>query len=104
MAELNYAMIKDSLVVGVIVFDDPSEETLNHFREYHEVDLIIPATDKGRVGNDYDGEKFWFPKPYPSWSKNQELNEWEAPIPFPEDGNPYFWDETTTSWVLAQVE
>ena len=102
MAESNYAMIKNSLVTGVIVFDDPSEETLNYFKEYHDVDLIIPATDKGRVGNTYDGQKYWFPKPYPSWVKNQELNDWESPIAYPEDGQNYFWNEETTSWVLFE--
>ena len=26
---------------------------------------------------------------------------WEPPTPYPNDGNEYVWDETTTSWVLA---
>ena len=98
MANSNYAMIKDSLVVGVIVFDEPSDEILNHFKEYHSVDSIILASEKGMVGSTYDGTKFWMPSPFPSWIKNEELNEWQAPIAYPEDEKNYSWNEETLSW------
>jgi hypothetical protein len=27
---------------------------------------------------------------------------WESPTPYPTDGQPYNWNEETTSWVLVQ--
>lgn len=38
-------------------------------------------------------------KPYPSWIGNEETMTWEPPMPYPEDGENYYWDEPTTSWV-----
>lgn len=103
MAEKNYAFIKDGDVVNIAVFDDPSEELLATFIEAHQIDDIIEATNKSAIGGTYDGAKFWLPKPYPSWVKNQETNDWEAPVARPafDPENPkfYVWDEATVSWV-----
>ena len=98
MAEENYALIKNGNVVNVAIFDNPSEQLLQQFKELHNVDSIIIATDKTAVNGTYDGVKFWLPQPYPSWVKNEELNEWQCPIPYPQDGKPYTWDEESLSW------
>lgn len=39
------------------------------------------------------------PKPYPSWLLNTTTCDWNAPVPYPNDGKEYYWDETTQSWV-----
>lgn len=54
------------------------------------------------IGFTYDDtlDVFIPPKPYPSWVLNTSIYDWEAPIPYPTDGNDYEWDEATTSWVL----
>ena len=39
------------------------------------------------------------PKPYPSWLLNTVTCDWNAPVPYPNDGKEYYWDETTQSWV-----
>ena len=102
MAEVNYAFIKGNDVVNIAVFDDPSEELLAHFKSEHELDDIILATDKSAIGGTYDGAKFWLPQPFPSWVKNEETNNWEAPVARPEvdpeDPKFYEWDESTVSW------
>jgi hypothetical protein len=41
------------------------------------------------------------PKPYPSWLLNTTTCKWNAPVPKPQDGQIYYWDEATLSWVLA---
>lgn len=38
-------------------------------------------------------------KPYPSWLLNTQICQWEAPVPYPNDGKDYYWDETTQTWV-----
>lgn len=42
------------------------------------------------------------PKPFPSWTLNPTTADWEAPVPMPNDGKKYRWDETTQSWVEFQ--
>ena len=51
-------------------------------------------------GGTYNKEldAFILPKPYDSWVLNETTCKWEAPIPTPEDGKIYMWDEDTTSW------
>lgn len=41
------------------------------------------------------------PQPYPSWILNPSTQLWEPPVPYPDDGLVYFWDEATQSWIPA---
>lgn len=54
------------------------------------------------IGFVYDSvlDAFIPPKPYPSWLLNNSTCQWEAPVPYPSDGE-YYWDESTQSWVLT---
>lgn len=58
------------------------------------------------VGYTYDEARDAFipPKPYASWVLDEETCRWEAPIPYPEDGVMYEWDEETTNWVAIVFE
>jgi len=53
------------------------------------------------VGFLYDTEKdkFISPQPFPSWSLNED-DDWQAPIPYPSDGNKYVWNEDDQTWEL----
>jgi len=53
------------------------------------------------VGVTYDATKDAFipPQPFASWTLNEDSCLWEAPVPYPDDGNLYRWDEDTTSWI-----
>ena len=55
------------------------------------------------VGYKYDINKNAFipPQPYPSWNLNEQTCLWDAPIPYPNDGNLYEWNEQTLSWDLS---
>jgi hypothetical protein len=52
------------------------------------------------LGFTYDADRDAFipPQPYPSWVLDEATCLWEAPSPYPEDGE-YFWDEPTASWI-----
>jgi hypothetical protein len=52
------------------------------------------------VGYTYDEEldAFYAPKPFPSWILNEKTCEWEAPVPYPYNGKPHMWNETTQEW------
>lgn len=43
---------------------------------------------------------FLSPKPHESWSLNTIKKEWEAPIPYPDDGNQYVWNEDLLEWII----
>lgn len=57
------------------------------------------------VGYKYDAvnDVFVAPQNFPSWSLNSNF-DWVPPIPMPTDGNPYFWDEPTQSWIDPSTE
>ena len=54
------------------------------------------------IGYTYDFARDAFipPKPFDSWTLNENSCLWEAPVAYPEDGQQYEWNEETTSWDL----
>jgi hypothetical protein len=73
-------------------FDNtPSEDQTKAFRKNY-----------AGIGYTYDEQRDAFipPKPFPSWILNEFSCLWESPIPYPNDGNNYYWDEDTLSWVI----
>jgi hypothetical protein len=52
------------------------------------------------IGYTYDPVRDAFipPKPFNSWILDETTCLWTAPIPMPQDGKPYTWDEQTLSW------
>jgi hypothetical protein len=53
------------------------------------------------VGYAYDRQRDAFipPQPFPSWTLNDETCLWEAPIPYPGDGEIWYWNEDLQNWV-----
>lgn len=51
------------------------------------------------MGYTYNSEldAFVSPKPYPSWSLNNETADWDAPVAKPE-GHMWSWDEEAQVW------
>jgi hypothetical protein len=56
------------------------------------------------IGYTYDQERGAFipPKPYESWTLNEETCLWESPVPYPTDGQNYIWDESNQQWNLIE--
>jgi hypothetical protein len=53
------------------------------------------------IGYTYDADRdaFISQQPYPSWLLDETTCLWEPPLPMPEDGGLYLWDETAGEWV-----
>lgn len=53
------------------------------------------------LGYTYDESRDAFipPQPFPSWVLSEETCLWEPPIPYPNDGADYAWDEAAGDWV-----
>jgi hypothetical protein len=69
--------------------NDPSEDQSKALRKNY-----------AGIGYTYDAQKDAFipPKPFESWVLDETSCLWEAPTPYPDDGERYTWNETTTSW------
>ena len=54
------------------------------------------------IGYTYDEVRDAFipPKPYNSWILNETTCNWDAPIPYPTNGQEYDWNEETQNWDL----
>ena len=53
------------------------------------------------IGFTYDEDRDGFipPKPFESWVLDEETCLWNSPIPYPEDGELYAWDEDSGNWI-----
>jgi catalase (peroxidase I) len=75
---------------------------------HYEADNNTPSQDQSKafrknyagIGYYYDSirDAFIPPKPFPSWTLNEETCLWQSPIPYPNDGKMYQWNEETGNW------
>lgn len=58
------------------------------------------------IGFTYDEERDAFipPKPFESWVLDEDTCLWEAPVPYPEDGGYYTWNEELQEWTAVENE
>ena len=59
---IDYAFIKNGKVVNIAVFDNPSNELLEHFKQEFELDEIVIATENAIPNGTYDGKQFYLPE------------------------------------------
>lgn len=110
----HYAKVSNGIVTQVIVaekefFDtfvdnSPGEWIQTSYNTQGGVHLLggTPLRKNfAGIGFSYDKEKDAFipPKPFDSWLLNEETCLWDAPVPRPEDGKIYKWNEATINWV-----
>lgn len=130
----HYAKVQNGTVIQVIVaepeffdsFVDNSPgkwiKTSYNIRGgvYYDPETNEPAEDQSVINEDearlrknyagigftYDRDRDAFipPKPYDSWVLNEDTCLYDPPVPYPDDGNNYTWDEETTSWVVAETD
>ena len=57
------------------------------------------------IGYSYDEQRDAFipQKTYNSWVLNEDTCLWEAPVPRPDDGENYTWDEKELKWIDVVV-
>ena len=73
----------------------------------------VPSEDQSKalrfnyagIGFTYDEERDAFipPKPFESWVLDEDTCLWVAPVPYPEDGESYTWDEGAGDWVAVET-
>lgn len=115
----NFAQVENGIVIQVIVAE---QDVINsglfgtgwvqtsyntrggiHYGQDGQPDgLPALRANYAGIGYTYDevNDVFYAPQPYPSWTISAPTWEWQAPVPYPDDGKSYIWDETTQSWIL----
>ena len=118
----HFAKVVDGIVTKVIVAepeffdtfvdDSPGQWIQTSYNTrggvHYEPDSETPSADQSKalrknfagIGFIYDATKdaFYTMQPYESWSLNEDTCLWEAPVPYPDDGKQYIWNETITNW------
>jgi hypothetical protein len=71
------------------------------FGNRHHIITILEKTYAGK-GYKYDQARdaFIAPKPFNSWTLNEDTCIWEAPVAYPNDNQRYKWNEANQSWDL----
>jgi hypothetical protein len=56
------------------------------------------------IGYTYDQTRDAFipPKPFNSWTLDEDTCLWKAPVAYPNDGKIYQWNETDQQWDLVR--
>ena len=103
----HFAKVENGIVTQVIVaeqdvidsglFGEPSSWVQTSYNTLGGVHLL--GGTPLRKNYDKNRDAFISPKPYNSWTLNEETCLWDAPVPKPTDGQAYYWDEATTSWL-----
>lgn len=116
----HYAKVLDGKVVQVIVAEaeffnafvdtSPGEwiqtsyntrEGVHYGQDGNPDDGIALRGNYAGIGDVYDrlNDVFYRTQPYPSWTISSPNWTWTPPIPMPNDGKSYKWDETNLSWI-----
>ncbi len=105
----HFAKIKDDKVIEVIVAEQEHINTLdgewvqtsyNTFGGEHKLGETPLRKNFAGIGYTYDRVKDVFipPNPYTSWTINETICLWEAPVAYPDDGKEYIWNEKIINW------
>jgi len=109
----HFAKVIDGIVTEVLVieqdvidtglFGDPAlwvQTSYNTYGGQHPEGRPLRKNYAG-IGYIYDlvRDAFISPSPFASWVLNEDTCLWDAPVPRPNDGKPYYWDEATLAWV-----
>jgi len=117
-----FAEVKNGIVQQVIVADQEFIDSLSNPEEWIQTSYntrggihyapnsntpdggVALRANYAGIGYTYDviNDVFYAPQPYPSWIISSPTWLWEAPVPYPDDGKKYEWDENTISWVLME--
>lgn len=115
----HYAYLDENNIVSqVIVGKDEGEDGID-WEEYYGAKRTSYNTYGGQhinggtpfrknyagIGYTYDEARDAFipPKPFDSWTLNEDTCYWEPPIPYPTDGGSYDWNEDTHTWDVAET-
>jgi hypothetical protein len=112
MNEVTYGFVDENgILFATAIFVDGDTETIERVKNEYSASACYKMNlekELALFGVAYwNGTRFLIPSPYQSWTFNEELNGWEAPVPYPnfDEQNPkyYTWNEEILNWEEIQV-
>ena len=96
-------IVAEQDVINSGLFGNPSSWVQTSYNTHGNVHLLGGTTlrkNYAGIGYTFDAQRDAFipPKPYNSWTLNEETCLWESPIPYPQDEKLYIWDEEQQNW------
>ena len=69
----------------------------------HDLDGTPFRKNFARINGTYDEVRDAFipPKQYASWQLDEDTCTWVSPVPYPQDGNFYQWNEELLNWEIV---
>lgn len=99
--------LQPELFYGNVVEKKVKRTSYNTFAGVHYTNGI-PSQDQSKafrknyagIGYYYDSirDAFIPPKPFPSWTLNEDTCLWDSPVPYPNNGKMYTWNEDILNW------
>jgi len=91
-------------VINTGLFGDPSSFIQTSYNTRGNVHILggIPfRKNYAGIGYTYDATKDAFipPRPFNSWTLDEETCLWHSPVEMPTDGKLYTWNEDVLNWV-----
>lgn len=79
------------------------QTSYNTFANTHKLGGTPFRKNYAYIGGIYSESRDAFinPKPFPSWSLNEDKCIYEPPVAYPTDGQSYVWNETDQQWDLS---
>lgn len=112
----HFAKIENNKVTQVIVADTQEwcetnlggewvQTSYNTYGGNHKDGGVPLRKNYAGIGYTYDRGRDAFipPQEYPSWTLNEETCLWGSPIPYPQDGGMYTWNEEKVEWVKINI-
>lgn len=118
----HYAFLNENnIVTEVIVGNDEDTNSINWEEAYGNIrGQLCKRTSYNTLGGEhvnggipfrknYAGIGYFYnetldafipPKPHPSWILDEERCLWNPPVPYPNDGKFYTWDENIQNWII----
>ena len=125
----HYAYLNENNIVTMVIVGKNEDESPGNWEQYYgakrtsyntrggiyyEPNTSEPALDQSKafrknyagIGFTYDPVRDAFipPKPFNSWVLNEQSCLWEAPVPYPNDGKIWVWDEDNKEWRPIKAE
>jgi hypothetical protein len=113
MAHYAYIEKETNIVVAVTVGKDETElidglDTETYYAQGTPY-TVKRTSYNGNIRKNYAGVGHYFdeardafiaPKPFDSWVLDEETCQWQAPTPYPTDGQMYRWVEADLNWQI----
>jgi hypothetical protein len=107
----HFAKLDDNnVVLQVIVVADEHEQNGEQWCHEFAGGRWKQTSRSGRICKNFAGKGFSYdeqrdafipPRPFPSWTLNEETCQWQPPNPRPNDDYKYRWSELLSAWIAT---